>query len=288
MVEVDIISNHHQFIHASLHWPDTSYTTQFTAIYGSPTPSLRKVLWSSLSNLQVSPSTPWLLAGDFNATLAFGERQGGRQSNTMGCKSFINFVSAEQLVDLGFSVPRFTWRMGSLFARLDRALANDSWISHFPDASVQHLPKIGSDHRPILIHFDRQQMDDRPRPFRFLAPWITHPDFPRLVKDSWSIDSDLTTNIVSFQHQAATWNREIFGHIGKRKRRLEAQLKGIQQSLEQRPSLYLMQLEQDLCLEYENTCLQEEMLWMQKSRDTWIKLGDRNTAYFHSKTIARR
>lgn len=49
-----------------------------------------------------------------------------------------------------------------------------------------------------------------------------------------------------------------------------------------------MQLEQDLCLEYENTCLQEEMLWMQKSRDTWIKLGDRNTAYFHSKTIARR
>lgn len=34
--------------------------------------------------------------------------------------------------------------------------------------------------------------------------------------------------------------------------------------------------------------LQEELLWYQKSHSRWIKLGDRNTKFFHSTTIIRR
>ena len=32
----------------------------------------------------------------------------------------------------------------------------------------------------------------------------------------------------------------------------------------------------------------EELLWYQKSRREWIKYGDRNTSFFHQKTITRR
>lgn len=34
--------------------------------------------------------------------------------------------------------------------------------------------------------------------------------------------------------------------------------------------------------------LQEEMLWIQKSRVEWLKFGDSNTRFFHTFTVIRR
>lgn len=40
--------------------------------------------------------------------------------------------------------------------------------------------------------------------------------------------------------------------------------------------------------ELEEVLTQEELLWQQKSIQDWIMHGDRNTSYFHQKTINRR
>lgn len=34
--------------------------------------------------------------------------------------------------------------------------------------------------------------------------------------------------------------------------------------------------------------LQEEVLWMQKSPVDWLRLGDKNTKFFHTTTLVRR
>ncbi|KAH9735416.1 putative ribonuclease H protein [Citrus sinensis] len=47
-------------------------------------------------------------------------------------------------------------------------------------------------------------------------------------------------------------------------------------------------LELKLKKELEEILTQEEILWLQKSRKEWLIQGDRNTTYFHQKTLARR
>lgn len=102
------------------------------AIYGSPTPSIREMLWRDLSSLAHSNTSPWMLTGDFSATLSIGERQGGGRRQVQGNKSFQDFFITNHLFDLGFSRPMFTWRRGTLLVRLDRSLANEPWLTMFP------------------------------------------------------------------------------------------------------------------------------------------------------------
>ena len=63
------------------------------------------------------------------------------------------------MLDLNFSGPRFTWSRRNLSKRLDRLVCNDGWLIKHANSSVMHLPKIDSDHRPILVKF--QNVDSR-------------------------------------------------------------------------------------------------------------------------------
>ena len=67
-----------------------------------------------------------------------------------------------------------------------------------------------------------------------------------------------------------------------------AQINGIQATLENYNSRSLMRLEAHLRNELEMVMDQEEILWLQKSRKYWLLHRDRNTNFFHKKTIARR
>lgn len=67
-----------------------------------------------------------------------------------------------------------------------------------------------------------------------------------------------------------------------------ARINGIQASLESYSSRGLVLLEARLRNELEMVMGQEEILWWQKSRKDELLHGDRNTNFFHQKTIARR
>jgi hypothetical protein len=40
--------------------------------------------------------------------------------------------------------------------------------------------------------------------------------------------------------------------------------------------------------QYNHILFQEEMLWYQKTRENWVKFGDKNSSFFHAQTIIRR
>ncbi|MBA0736956.1 hypothetical protein Gogos_010442 [Gossypium gossypioides] len=87
--------------------------------------------------------------------------------------------------DLGYCGPSFTWQKGGTFVKLDRALANDAWISVFLQCLVSHLPHIKSDHRPLLLSTRPDLNLAKGRPFIFLARWAKHNNFPTFVKEKW-------------------------------------------------------------------------------------------------------
>ncbi|KAL4352071.1 hypothetical protein GQ457_06G018000 [Hibiscus cannabinus] len=88
--------------------------------------------------------------------------------------------------------------------------------------------------------------------------------------------------------EASSWNRDVFGSIGRNNKILKARLRGVQSCLDQRRTRNLLKLEKKLLTELEVLLDLEEQLWKQKARMDWIHFGDRNTHYFHSKAIARR
>lgn len=65
-------------------------------------------------------------------------------------------------------------------------------------------------------------------------------------------------------------------------------LEGVQRALGNSKSEGLFKLEHRLKKERMEILLQEELLWLQKSRWDWLAAGDDNTKFFHSSTLIRR
>ena len=112
--------------------------------YGSPNPALRKYLWQDLNSEVMEIEGPWLIMGDFNSVSAAEEVSNHGKLDKRRCAGFVEWISDPNLLDLGFSGPRFTWTRGSTAdtfkgGRLDKALCNMEWRFLFDSASISHL-----------------------------------------------------------------------------------------------------------------------------------------------------
>ena len=124
---------------------------------------------------------------------------------------------------------------------MDRALADPSWLQVYPHTQVLHLPRLYSEHSPILIATNPIAQARR-CPFRGLIAWTSHPDLLRFFNRCWDVSGLLLNNISKFQEQAPIWHQKVFGDIIVKKKRIRAHLGGIQRTLEIGPSAFLEQL----------------------------------------------
>ncbi|KAK5845345.1 hypothetical protein PVK06_001517 [Gossypium arboreum] len=256
-------------------------------MYGSPNRQKRQLLWDNLRNTVFLGQFPWMAIGDFNAILASSEKTGSLTEG-IRCPHFGDFVESANLHDLGFKEPPFTWHRGSLSVRLDRALGNGAWIQNFPNCRLIHLPKIKSDHRPILLVLNSSISQPRGRPFRFLPGWIEHPGFENFLKENWDSSGNFTETLGRFTHKLKEWNKNVYGNFTTRKRDLINRIACIQKRSNYHGTHHLNQIDLSLHQELENVLHHEELLWRQKAMCDWLKMGDRNTKYFHTRALQRR
>ena len=145
---------------------------------------------------------------------------------------------------------------------MDRGLGNAEWATLFPAAEIHHLPRVKSDHYPILLSTDSREQKP-PKPFRFDQMWLTDPTFPTLVDESWKASEQIPSTSSSLSmfprrldaltNNIQSWNKNHFGNLFHPKTRLLARLHGIQVALARNPSPFLYSLEHRLTQEYNTT-----------------------------------
>lgn len=282
-LQITSILMHDQYIHVEVK-EALDATWLLTAVYASPRDNERQVMCEAIENLSHSISESWMLISDFNEIACSNEKKGCAPVNINRCHIFHNWINRCHLLDLGCICSRFTWRgplwngRDGVFKRLDRA------------QTLLSKPFLGC----ILIitrlefFFNPTESPQQCRPFRFLAAWLEHEDFDRLLSTNWKNEIYLTGNLFELTTKLKEWNQNVFGNIFKRKQELMARLKGVHESPGYGSNLHLDFLEANLTGRLEKALHLEETLWLRKSRKVWIRDSDRNTRYYHAKTILRR
>lgn len=72
-IRVEILQIHPQFLHLRVFTNGGQFPFLCTAVYASPHPHLRNILWKELGNIAVDVKEPWIMARDFNAILRSDE-----------------------------------------------------------------------------------------------------------------------------------------------------------------------------------------------------------------------
>lgn len=231
-----------------------------------------------------------MVFGDFNAIKDPSDRMGGSSTWIPSFDDFGQCLSQAGLEDLRYVGHRFTWSTGSGPSRkqrkIDRALVNVYWSEVFSFSEASFLAPGVSDHTPILVRIVPPTL--RRKPFKFFNFWTSHPDYPRLVSQTWESQGigtsmfDLCRRLKSLKAQLKILNREAFSDISRRTSKAREDLKAVQDALVLDPANEeLADREKSLLQTFSKLRLNEESFYSQKSRIRWLKEGDLNISFFH-------
>ena len=205
---------------------------------------------------------------------------------------FRDCLMACELWDLGFSGFPFTYDNDqpgdwSIWVRLDRACADENWREIFPAAEVLHLASSCSGHSPLLLQLTLVEPNRGRASPRYEIIWERHPALSEVVARNWARSNpvgDLAAVRVALYEmlkELRAWSKEHFGQVTQEIEKLREELADLQLRDADRAEICQKMFQLDELL------YREEMMWLQPSRITWLKEGERNTAYLHRRAVWR-
>ena len=208
-------------------------TCWLSFVYASTSYIRRRDLWDSLIVIHNNVDGPWMVIGDFTAVLGMHEKSGGVAPLSSSCMDFQAMSDTCQLVHVDTTGHPYTWNngwrsRGFVQLRLDRSLCNPFWFNKWPVTNCLTLPRLASDHNPLLFTADKSNTTG-PSPFRFKSMWIQHPDFMKVVSSSWNSSKFygcpvFTQKLKALKGALRDWNRQHFGNIHENVRIAKDQL----------------------------------------------------------------
>ncbi|XP_071912416.1 uncharacterized protein [Coffea arabica] len=156
-------------------------------IYANCNDAIRKVQWTVVNRRRQLWGNKWLLVEDFNDITSNSEKRGGRCRAERSFNDFRDFISANQLVDLGYEGQPWTWcnnwgNEGEIKQGLDRAMSSADWNQTFENAKCSHIKAYTSDHCALMID-TKPTMEKKKRRFFFDKRWLQHEEISEVVKE---------------------------------------------------------------------------------------------------------
>lgn len=254
-------------------------------------------VWADLKVILNGFSGMWIYLGDFNAVRSCEERKGSKFKKQCA-NDFNEFIESSDLHEFPMKGFKFTFfkedEKGKKFSKIDRVLVNRAFLDNWPDACFRSLPRLWSDHNPILLSVLDSNFG--PKPFRVFNSWLDYPDCAEVVTkalDEFVFYGDPDVRLI----RKFKWLRKILK--------------------EWRDNMVLKESEElDLCrkemeeidLDFEAEDRLEEKDWVrneckrrideietrkakdlkQRSRNKWAEEGDGNNRFFHGLINNRR
>ncbi|KAL1221243.1 hypothetical protein V5N11_022227 [Cardamine amara subsp. amara] len=144
------------------------------------------------------------------------------------------------------------------------------------------------DHRSILISFASEENRRDHRRFYYDSRWKSKPGIDEAVLKGWNVEGkgnpiSLSDRIWRVHHEILKWKRgngtnsEL--EIQRLKREYEAAISKVNPDFQ-----FMFKLKRSLSETYRD----EELFWKEKSKEQWLKAGDKNTRFFHNSVKIRR
>ncbi|XP_022039949.1 uncharacterized protein LOC110942480 [Helianthus annuus] len=266
--DVMILSQSPQVMHIQLVFKIDKRMVFCSFVYADNYYVSRKELWHNLSLHKVLVGNkPWCIMGDFNTALNIEDNSMGSSSVSIGMRDFQECVDDIEVVDINRMGIHYTWSQKpkngvGLMKKIDRVMGNTPFVAEYPNSVAFFKPYRLSDHCPCLLSFPEAGIV-KPRSFKFANFSVFKPEFLGIVKN--------------------VWDSTVSGNLHKKVEALQSKLDDIQQSVDQDPNnVDLRVAEKETSRDLLEASLDEERFLKQKSKVDWLRVGDTNSAFFHS------
>ncbi|XP_072080884.1 uncharacterized protein [Arachis hypogaea] len=151
--------------------------------------------------------------------------------------------------------------------------------------------KKSSDYTPLILRFEPKVKIRKE--FKYEAYWEDHDECENVIRRGWGREgrsedenwNKLIKRMEGSKRELRKWSKVIFKRADHEIERMKARLQEIMSS-----DLAEERQEEIKELKRRTTFLwkQEKKFWGQRVRIKWLRMGDKNTTFFHASTVQRR